>query len=144
MIMLSLIIIFFISLDRFLKFLAINNYFGDGLNIIGEFFKLKFIGNPNIAFSLPLNGQFLNIIIIFIILGLIYNLIYVAVKKSFHQVALLLIIILGAMSNLLDRLKYGYVIDYLDLSYFTVFNLADRSEERRVGKECRSRWSPYH
>src|SRR5256885_4605692 len=26
-----------------------------------------------------------------------------------------------------------------------VFNLADdRSEERRVGKECRSRWSPYH
>ena len=23
-------------------------------------------------------------------------------------------------------------------------NLAARSEERRVGKECRSRWSPYH
>ena len=23
-------------------------------------------------------------------------------------------------------------------------NLVDRSEERRVGKECRSRWSPYH
>ena len=22
--------------------------------------------------------------------------------------------------------------------------LDDRSEERRVGKECRSRWSPYH
>ena len=22
--------------------------------------------------------------------------------------------------------------------------LAERSEERRVGKECRSRWSPYH
>src|SRR5215469_3448912 len=24
------------------------------------------------------------------------------------------------------------------------FALEDRSEERRVGKECRSRWSPYH
>ena len=23
-------------------------------------------------------------------------------------------------------------------------NMAERSEERRVGKECRSRWSPYH
>ena len=22
--------------------------------------------------------------------------------------------------------------------------ITDRSEERRVGKECRSRWSPYH
>ena len=25
-----------------------------------------------------------------------------------------------------------------------VVNKSDRSEERRVGKECRSRWSPYH
>src|SRR2546430_17348431 len=25
-----------------------------------------------------------------------------------------------------------------------VFDEAQRSEERRVGKECRSRWSPYH
>ena len=23
-------------------------------------------------------------------------------------------------------------------------NIVNRSEERRVGKECRSRWSPYH
>ena len=27
---------------------------------------------------------------------------------------------------------------------FTLPAVADRSEERRVGKECRSRWSPYH
>ena len=25
-----------------------------------------------------------------------------------------------------------------------VYGVAKRSEERRVGKECRSRWSPYH
>src|ERR1039458_1086972 len=25
-----------------------------------------------------------------------------------------------------------------------LFGVLDRSEERRVGKECRSRWSPYH
>ena len=24
------------------------------------------------------------------------------------------------------------------------YNISVRSEERRVGKECRSRWSPYH
>ena len=27
---------------------------------------------------------------------------------------------------------------------YDAFTFADRSEERRVGKECRSRWSPYH
>src|SRR2546426_12358026 len=35
-----------------------------------------------------------------------------------------------------------------DIKSFTVVvteaNSAPRSEERRVGKECRSRWSPYH
>ena len=25
-----------------------------------------------------------------------------------------------------------------------IFDFGNRSEERRVGKECRSRWSPYH
>ena len=30
-----------------------------------------------------------------------------------------------------------------DVNY-PYLEIADRSEERRVGKECRSRWSPYH
>ena len=33
-----------------------------------------------------------------------------------------------------NNLRKGYVIGISD----------SRSEERRVGKECRSRWSPYH
>ena len=33
---------------------------------------------------------------------------------------------------------------YEDLSYSRVWALLRRSEERRVGKECRSRWAPYH
>src|SRR3712207_9048392 len=30
------------------------------------------------------------------------------------------------------------------LDHVAIAELADRSEERRVGKECRSRWSTYH
>ena len=30
------------------------------------------------------------------------------------------------------------------LSCISMFGFIFRSEERRVGKECRSRWSPYH
>src|SRR5258707_11880679 len=33
-------------------------------------------------------------------------------------------------------------LQFLDANNQTV--IATRSEERRVGKECRSRWSPYH
>ena len=34
--------------------------------------------------------------------------------------------------------------DYLKRKNIPVFRREIRSEERRVGKECRSRWSPYH
>ena len=42
------------------------------------------------------------------------------------------------------------VVDYVQESFGSASNnpagswTAERSEERRVGKECRSRWSPYH
>src|SRR5229473_8648286 len=32
----------------------------------------------------------------------------------------------------------------LEAHHLKLFDRSNRSEERRVGKECRSRWSPYH
>ena len=40
------------------------------------------------------------------------------------------------------KTAYAYY-DFIDESVWLGM-LRDRSEERRVGKECRSRWSPYH
>ena len=52
------------------------------------------------------------------------------------------------------QLSYGAEVMGKDVTFnYSVFNMTDelyigdfvdRSEERRVGKECRSRWSPYH
>ena len=36
------------------------------------------------------------------------------------------------------------IVPYTDPEEFYKLSSIDRSEERRVGKECRSRWSPYH
>src|SRR5256886_16275805 len=46
----------------------------------------------------------------------------------------------------LARLQKEGKIRHVGVSNFDVAELARarRSEERRVGKECRSRWSPYH
>ena len=40
-------------------------------------------------------------------------------------------------NEVMELLRAGRTVDKL-------FVAPDRSEERRVGKECRSRWSPYH
>ena len=44
------------------------------------------------------------------------------------------------------NLKNGGVtlVNVNTISFLSALNSGKRSEERRVGKECRSRWSPYH
>ena len=62
---------------------------------------------------------------------------------------LLLAVWLLAMASTFSALFIGEVMGKTPcvLCWFQrifMFPLAVRSEERRVGKECRSRWSPYH
>src|SRR6202453_584861 len=40
--------------------------------------------------------------------------------------------------------KRAQLTGLLRHTYASHWHTPDRSEERRVGKECRSRWSPYH
>ena len=43
------------------------------------------------------------------------------------------------------KLKNVALIEIIEINFDKGLNvLTGRSEERRVGKECRSRWSPYH
>lgn len=121
----TLTIIFFIVLDRFLKILAINGVFDLPVYLAGNFFQLYFVKNIYIAFSLPFYGTILLIIIGLIIVGLIVVFISYFYKKDWFISGCLLAIIIGAFSNFFDRIKYGFVIDYFDLKYFTIFNLAD-------------------
>jgi signal peptidase II len=119
----AIIIVFFLILDRFFKSLALIMPGRKPISVIKDFFVIKFFPNYNIAFSIPVSGVFLDIGIILIILFLIYCLTFSYKRGSSYF--FLLLIIFGAASNLFDRLKYGFVIDYFNLRYFTVFNLAD-------------------
>src|SRR3712207_7860523 len=50
-------------------------------------------------------------------------------------------IVTGTISNLVD---FGAFVDLDGIDGLIHISELSRSEERRVGKECRSRWSPYH
>ena len=50
-------------------------------------------------------------------------------------------VILDEKTALLDTVDSSIALQFIQNVRAT---LGDRSEERRVGKECRSRWSPYH
>ncbi len=118
--------IFFLSLDRLFKLVAIEHFDQENsFSIIKNVLSFTFAKNYFIAFSLPVTGIFLNIAIFVIILALAVYSVILAKSKNFIYQTLLFFTILGASSNLFDRIKYGYVIDYLDLTYFTIFNMAD-------------------
>src|SRR3989454_10255043 len=49
-----------------------------------------------------------------------------------------------SIARAISALGSAYVMIGLALSVGSLLAIRRRSEERRVGKECRSRWSPYH
>lgn len=123
--------IFFVAIDRFFKTVAFE--YDQTVNIAGSLLRFNFAKNYNIAFSLPITGIILNIFISVIIIILLFWALRLYSKKENGKIILISFLILGAASNLIDRLRFGYVIDYLDLKYFTVFNIADMMIVASVG-----------
>ncbi len=109
-------------LDRFLKDLIL---FAGGPFPPDAILSLALSKNHNIAFSLPLGGTYLLFLIAIILVLLLVLAIHLYRNRRSEEAFFSVMIFLGAASNFYDRLKYGYVIDYIDLKYFTVFNISD-------------------
>ncbi|HPT08642.1 MAG TPA: signal peptidase II [bacterium] len=118
-----LLITMFFVLDRYLKFLAIN--FKEDFFIIKNVLKFTFFPNEFISFSIPFSGVVLNIVLIILLILVIIFLIWSLRKKRINDFLASLAVFFGATSNFIDRIFFSYAIDYLDLKFFPVFNLAD-------------------
>jgi len=122
----TMIAIFFIA-DRLLKNAALTAGSGSFRRLIGDFFTFHFTANPYMSFSLALPPWLLYSLIFLVIALLAFYIFYLILNKKGQkwEIPLLTIILVGAISNILDRCLYGYVVDYFELRFFTVFNLAD-------------------
>lgn len=118
-----LIAVFFI-IDRFLKFQAIN--LESPVTLIKNYLYFSFYANKNIALSLPLPNLMALILaslITIVILVIIIN--FIKQKKPVFLSFFLSLIFVGSISNIFDRLYYGFVVDYLIIANLTVLNIAD-------------------
>lgn len=95
---------------------------------IKDFFYLTLQNNKGIAFGIPL-GYTIQLISSFLIVsGLIYigfKYLFAEKRNQFLNQCLFGIIIGGALGNLADRIRLGYVVDFIVLKPFPVFNIAD-------------------
>ena len=130
----SIIIIFFLTIffDQLTKILVIKNFqLYESLSIF-PFFNLTFVVNYGFAFGFLNNPSLNQIIVILVIFSIIAYFLYLLIKTQdqFFRFSLILVIS-GAIGNFIDRILYGFVIDFIDIylgSYhWPAFNLADSS-----------------
>jgi signal peptidase II len=121
--MFYLIGVFAFIADRIFKVIALSYFADEGAVLIPKFFYFTFYKNFGAAFSLKIPVELI-VLLSFAILFLIFFLLRKEkIKKILRYIPLLLI--LGAISNIFDRIYYGYVIDYFSFFNYSFFNIAD-------------------
>lgn len=112
------------------SFLTIN----DSIEIIPNLFNIVYIRNPGIAFGLFRDlPHFIRMPLLatlsFIAIAVILYIYHISSKEKWLEGFALSLILGGAGGNLIDRIRYGEVIDFIDLHvgryHWPAFNIAD-------------------
>jgi len=121
-----LLAIIILAVDQSLKFIVHRSlFFGQSIPLIDNFVKLTYVRNTGAAFSLFMGfSPYLIIVGVAAIAAIIYFH-FRSTKKDYYLQIALASILGGSLGNLLDRILRGYVIDYIDIGAFPVFNFAD-------------------
>jgi signal peptidase II len=94
---------------------------------LARIFKFTHITNTGAAFGMfPQLGSAFMVVAIVVIVGIVVFYHQLPTGNLWVRISLGLQLG-GAMGNLLDRLVHGYVVDFIDIGFWPIFNLADLS-----------------
>ena len=122
------IIFLLLLIDQLSKYFIVSNFnLYDELIIIKDFFKFEYVENTGISFGLFSGGRIIIIIASLVVIGfMIYDLMHE--ESKIHYLSCILILS-GALGNLIDRVFRGYVVDFISFKLFNhdmaIFNIAD-------------------
>ena len=114
-----------VGADQLTKWIVASNLeLGEGLHVLGLFW-IRHVQNSGIAFGLFTSAT--AAVIVLTAAAVAWMLTYFARSGARHPVLpiALGLVIGGSVSNLADRIRLGHVTDFLDLSHWPAFNLAD-------------------
>jgi signal peptidase II len=116
--------------DQLTKYWVRDSMFlGQSISFLGDVVRFTYVENPGIAFGIRVtHGWLFTILSILASIGIIYYLIH-QWKASAWIKASLALILGGAIGNLVDRLRFAKVADFVDVGIgdvrWPVFNVAD-------------------
>lgn len=125
----EIIIAILIGIDQIIKYGVLNVLKEKGsIPIIDGIFHLTYVENRGAAFGMFQNNQIIFVVVASIatVVGL-YWLHKNKEKINIIGKASIIMIVSGAIGNLIDRLRLGFVVDYFDfrIIWQYVFNFAD-------------------
>jgi signal peptidase II len=120
-----LIALLVIAADQFTKaWMQSTLSLGHSEPLIGPL-RLTLVHNRGIAFGLPVaqGFVFLAVVLVLVLLLLLYRSRMLRGAAGYTALGLLVGGAIG--NNLIDRLRFGYVVDFIDFGFWPVFNIAD-------------------
>lgn len=111
--------------DQLTKFIISNTVaLGSSIRVIKNFFFISNIQNTGAGFGLFKGQQTLLVWFSVVMIGLIFYY-YDKVLEKKSTIVFVALILGGIFGNLVNRLFLGYVIDFLDFTFWPAFNVAD-------------------
>ena len=121
-----IVFIVLVSLDRISKYLIIKNLsYGETIKLFGNFLKITRVENPGGIFGFFPRGKVFFLGLSIVAIGILLFFILKHLKKDPFITIILTLLLSGVVGNLLDRVIYGSVIDFIHVLDFPVFNLSD-------------------
>ena len=116
-----------LALDQITKsVVAVRLKVAESIPVIDGVFHITLVLNKGVAFGLLRGYPGIPVAIASVaIVVILYFLIRYSSKTIFSVKLGLCFILAGCMGNLIDRFRFGVVIDFLDFRIWPVFNLAD-------------------
>lgn len=122
-----------VVLDQATKAVVITKLAHSSVKLVDGAVLLELTRNTGAAFStFPGGGLAFTIIAVLVSVSIILFYRRAAERSRLLAVALGLVLG-GAVGNLIDRVRLGYVVDFIDLRWWPVFNLADSAIVVGVG-----------
>ena len=117
-----------IALDQISKILVLNFLYEDQVELIPHILRFTYVENRGMAFGLLADHRWVFMLLSVIGIALIAAYMWFYVKGTLGRVGLALVIG-GGIGNMIDRVAYGFVVDFIDFCAFDfwvwVFNIAD-------------------
>lgn len=118
-----------VGIDQLTKYLATTFLKGnEAIALIPGVFELQYATNKGAAFGILENFRWVFIVFTVLIIGIMLYVLFCGHFKRYPWIQFsAVLVIAGGIGNLIDRIAFGYVVDFLyfKLINFPIFNVAD-------------------